>query len=432
MRNTQFPNKRKPPVGARINATQNPLRLTHGTLPAGRVLTITPFLWSGAGKVIVRMLQEFQKAHWDCEIISSGQSRGLADWPEYVRTIRESEIPYYAIDFFDRDSARIWKSIEQLSELLKTRHYDLIHVHSGVPAFAATVCRDRLNFNIPIIATFHSWDPGRPAWMNTADIWALNRCDRIFTVSRSYKKELESWGLAPNRSATICFGVDVPSLKKRRRNKQFRILSVARIEPRKDQETLLHAFSIFHRQFPDTELCIVGPVADGDYAEYLKAKANEFAWNEGVRFLGKVANLNHWYNKSELFVSTSRDEGLGLALLEAMAHGLPAACTTVNGHIEFAKDHENALLFPAGNPELLAASLSELYGNPSLRNRLGKNAYSTVAHSFTWNQAMEKYRRVYHSLIDKSHNIPSSRRVSSPFPLDISESTLIPDSQSWT
>jgi glycosyltransferase involved in cell wall biosynthesis len=382
------------------------------SIAARRILMIAPFLWSGAGKTIVRMLQDLQKSGLECEIISSGKSRGLSDWPEYVRSIKKCGIPHHIIDFFDRNSSCIWQSVERLKNLLETRRYDLIHVHSGVPAFAATICRDFLNLDTPIVATFHSWDPGRPSWMNTADIWALNRCDQVYTVSHSYKKELESWGLSPDRSSTICFGVDLPALKKHAPSKQFRVLSVGRIEPRKDQATLLHAFSILHRQFPNTELCLAGPAGDPEYAEQLRRKAKQYGWNQGVRFLGKVSDPNHWYSISDIFVSTSRDEGLGLSLLEAMAHGLPAVCTEVNGHIEFAKNRKNALLFPTGSHRLLAHSLKELYLNASLRNSLGENAHLTVARSFTWNQAMENYRDVYRFLIAESQNTqrPSKQR----------------------
>jgi len=360
---------------------------------------ITPFLWSGAGKAIVRLLQELHGMGFKCEIVSSGRSRDLEDWPEYVRTIRGSGIPYHAIDFFDRDSNKVWRGIEQLTELLRTRRYDLIHVHAGVPAFAATICRDRLGLDIPVIATFHSWNPERPKWMNIADVWALNRCDRVFTVSHSYQKELESWGLSPARTATICFGVDLQTFRERRNLGTFRILSVGRIEPRKDQETLLRGFSIFHRQFPDTELKIVGPAGDQEYADRLIAKANRFKWSEGTRFLGKVADPGLWYRRSHMFVTTSLDEGLGLSLLEAMSHGLPAACTAVNGHSEYIKDHTNAIVFPAGDPECLAASIREVYLDTSLRRRLALNAHATVAGAFTWDQCMEKYLEAYSSLV---------------------------------
>jgi glycosyltransferase involved in cell wall biosynthesis len=276
----------------------------------GNILMITPFLWSGAGKVIVRLLLELKRRGFQCSIVSSGRSRGFADWPEYVREIRSAGIEYRTIDFFDRDPARLWQSIEQLTDYLERHRMDLVHVHAGAPAFAASVSRDRLRLSFGLLATFHSWNPQRPAWMNAADVWALNRCDRVIAVSRSYQKELESWGLDSSRVETICPGVDLPTVRGREssRRQPFRLLSLGRIEPRKDQETLMRAFFIFHREYPETELCIAGPAGDQDYADRLISKAHRYKWDRGVRFLGKVRTAAAWYGKSNLYKILSRKE----------------------------------------------------------------------------------------------------------------------------
>jgi glycosyltransferase involved in cell wall biosynthesis len=370
----------------------------------GNILMITPFLWSGAGKVIVRLLLELKRYGFECSIISSGRSRGFADWPEYVCEIRRAGIEYRTLDFFDRDPARVWQSIEQLTDFLEQQRINLVHVHAGVPAFAASVSRDRLARPFGLLATFHSWNPQRPAWMNVADVWALNRCDRVIAVSRSYQKELESWGLDSSRVETICPGVDLPTVRgcESSRRQPFRLLSLGRIEPRKDQETLMRAFSIFHREYPETELCIAGPVGDQDYADRLISKARRYKWDRGMRFLGKVRVADAWYGKSNLFVSTSIDEGLGLSLLEAMSHGMPALCTAVNGHIEFAEDGFNARLFQAGDADAAAILMRELYLDAGKRARLGANARATVARSFTWDRVIEHYLEVYRSLLART------------------------------
>lgn len=310
-------------------------------------------------------------------------------------------IEYRTIDFFDRDPARLWQRIEQLTDFLEQHRIDLVHAHAGVPAFAASVSRDRLTRSFGLLATFHSWNPQRPEWMNVADVWALNRCDRVIAVSRSYQSELESWGLDSSRVETICPGVDLPTVRSRESSHRlpFRVLSLGRIEPRKDQETLIRAFSIFHREYPDTELCIAGPAGHPGYADRLISKAHRYDWDRGIRFLGKVRNPDAWYGKSNLFASTSTDEGLGLSLLEAMSHGLPALCTAVNGHIEYAKDGFNARLFQPGDVEAAANLMRELYLDAGQRARLGANARATVTRSFTWDRVIEQYLDVYRSLL---------------------------------
>jgi len=368
---------------------------------------ITPFLWSGAGKAIVRLSLELKRRGFECAIVSSGRSRGLSDWPEYVREIRKGGIEYRKIDLFDRDSARLWESVEQLTEFLQNQRFDLIHVHAGVPAFAASVSRDRLKARFGLLATFHSWNPRRPAWMNVADVWALNRCDRVVTVSRSYQQELESWGVEPARLETVPLGVDLPERRELKSRRRFRVLSVGRIEPRKDQETLIRAFSIFHRAHPESELCIAGPAGDLGYADRLVAMARRHGWDRCVTFLGKVRDTDAWYRKSDLFVSSSTDEGLGLAVLEAMSHGLPALCTAVNGHVQYAEDRVNARTFEPGDVNGAASLMREMYVDADLRARIGANARVTVARDYAWDRVIGRYVGIYGSMID--HRNPSER-----------------------
>ena len=81
---------------------------------------------------------------------------------------------------------------------------------------------------------------------------------------------------------------------------------------------------------------------------------------------------------------------------------MPALCTAVNGHIEFAEDGFNARLFQAGDADAAAKLMRELYLDAGKRARLGANARATVARSFTWDRAIEHYLEVYRSLLVKT------------------------------
>lgn len=368
-----------------------------------RVLTITPFLWSGAGKAIVRLVKELRGRGLECELISSGNSRGMSDWPEYVRELKRAEVPYHTIDFFARDSALMWQGIRQLGILLQETHFDLLHVHAGVPAFAAVAARDLAQKHIPIVATFHSWNPDRPEWMNHADIWALNQCDRVVANSESYLRILLQWGLDATKSQTIHLGVDCPTLVDRQKRREqgrrrFRILSVGRVEPRKDQETLLRAFAPFHKRFPASELWIAGPQGDEAYLRRITRRAAQYHWDKGVSWLGKVADPGKLLSAADLYVTASRDEGLGLALLEAMSYGLPTLSTPVPGHLDFAEDNRNTRFFPLGDHQKLCTALCEIHGNPALRDKLGRFARQTVRRRFSWRKTLASYVEVYRQL----------------------------------
>jgi len=378
-----------------------------------RVLVITPFLWSGAGKAIVRLILDLRTKGYRFEIVSSGRSRGLSDWPEYVRALRSAGIRYHAIDFFDRTPERFWQSAHKLTELIQSKRFHLVHVHAGVPAFAALVARDRLGIGFPIVATFHSWNPDRPAWMNHADIWALNRCDHVITVSSSYQEELEAWGLDKKKSETIHLGIDIPACGCLTiggpANRPFRVLSVGRLEPRKDQETLLRGFALLRKRFPESELYLAGPVGDREYHERLRHRAKQNGWERQVRFLGKVKDLDARYRTADLFVSTSRDEGLGLAVLEAMSYGLPVICTPVAGHRDFVEDGRNARVIPVGDFKRLAKAMSEIHSDPNMRIRLGENARQTIREEFSWTVTVGEYDGVFRTLIKHTKPVLSTQ-----------------------
>lgn len=367
-----------------------------------RILTITPFLWSGAGKAIVNLLGRLQDLGVHNEIISSGKSRGFSDWPSYVDILNKREIPYHQIDFFDRDPACTWNGINRLADFLRSNRFDLVHVHGGVPAFAAIAARDRTKGSFPVLATLHSWNPERPAWMNHADIWALNRCDCVVTVSFSYRRYLGTWGLDDRKARTIYWGIDPASLpasgRERSNGSGFRVLSVGRIEPRKDQETLLKAFHGFHKTCPKSALNIAGPVADRTYFNRLRRRACRYHWDQGVKFHGTVRDLNGMFANSDVFVAASLNEGLGLSLLEAMSHGLPTICTRIDGHTDFAIDGENACIVPSGNARAISESLRALWSDAALRERLGRNACRMVRRTFSWCRTVREYMKIYRSL----------------------------------
>jgi glycosyltransferase involved in cell wall biosynthesis len=366
-----------------------------------RILTLTPFLWSGAGKAIVRLQLELRARGFECDVVSTGSCRGLADWPEYVEELRRAGVGYAVVNLFDRDAAELRRSVGAVGRLIRARRPDLLHAHSGVAAYVAAGARSGLEPSIPLVTTFHSWNPSRPEWMNHADVAALARSDRVVTVSRSYRRTLRQWGLDLGSCETIRLGVDLPARETRPGGaRTFTILTLARIEPRKDLETALRGFAQFRRRVPASELLVAGPVADVGYFERLCARAARFRWTDGVRFLGKVEAPEVWYRRADAYVTASRDEGLGLSLLEAMSWGLPAVATPVAGHRDFVRSGGNALTFAPGDAAGLARALLALHVDPARARRLGAAARRTVERSYSWSSTVERYLALYGRLWD--------------------------------
>jgi glycosyltransferase involved in cell wall biosynthesis len=368
------------------------------------ILILAPFLWSGAGAAITRLAIEFSKRGACCDVVSSGKSRGLKDWKKYILQLKRAGIGYKEIDLFDREMSSVWNSAEEIRKLLNEKSYDLIHVHSGIPAMVASIARDNWGRSIPIIATFHSWNPDRPQWMNWSDIWALNRCDRIVADSESYLEYLIEKGINRYKSQVIHLGIDIPrTIQKKRRNaseKAPKVLSVGRIERRKDQETLIRAFAIFRREIKGAVLDLVGPTGEKEYERNLRRRCKAYGWGKNVRFRGMVDNIEKFYRQADLYISTSRDEGFGLALLESMAYGLPSLSTAIPGHLDFARNGINTWEIPIGDYRTIACKMLELYRNSEARESIGRNAKALADSHFAWNNSIEKYAKLYNEVVD--------------------------------
>jgi glycosyltransferase involved in cell wall biosynthesis len=136
------------------------------------------------------------------------------------------------------------------------------------------------------------------------------------------------------------------------------ILNVARLEPQKDQKTLLLAFSKVIPLIPDLELVILG---EGSLEIDLKSLSNELGISEKVRFLGFCQNPYPFYRNSELFVLSSIYEGFGNVLVEALSFGKPVVSANCMGGPSFIlQDGKYGSLVDVGDSDALAKEIVQV------------------------------------------------------------------------
>jgi glycosyltransferase involved in cell wall biosynthesis len=175
------------------------------------------------------------------------------------------------------------------------------------------------------------------------------------------------------------------------------LLSMGNTKPHKDLPTLLKAFERVSSDWPRLRLLLVGPEASGFVASVLPA--GEVAGR--VRFTGNVDDrvLRALYRGAAVFVLPSRCEGFGLPPLEAMAFGTPVVCSDAASLPEVVGSA--ALLFPAGDAESLASTLSLVLGDASERKRLSLLGPKRAA-QFTWKRTAEGTVAVYREALASS------------------------------
>jgi len=361
-----------------------------------KVLHIIPFLWSGAGKVLTDLCVSQQVLH-DVMIVTSGSSKGMSDWPAYRRRLTQNGISHRRMDFFDRDSAVFWKSVQHLSDLVSEYDPDVVHCHSGVPACAASVVRDSGVGSFRLISQLHSWGTGRPEWMNTMDIAGFRRSDLVIANAASYRRILMDAGLPSSQIVSIPWGVAPEALcavPGESRN-TGRIGFVGRLEPRKGQLELVQAFGLLRRKRPKLRLELVGPAADTSYAREIKNFVRAEHMSDSVWLGGQVPDVFRHERNWELFVSLSRDEGQGMAILEAMALGVPVLAKSCPGVEDYLRDGKNAIALKSDEAKDVAESVGWALDHPRETQKLSEQARKMVENSFPWQRTVLEMETVY-------------------------------------
>lgn len=150
------------------------------------------------------------------------------------------------------------------------------------------------------------------------------------------------------------------------------LLGVGRLETQKGFDWLLEAFDSLAQKHPDWDLIILG---EGPMRTMIEHQAQTMGLEKRIFILGRVGNVSEWYERADLYVMSSRFEGFGNTLAEALAHGLPAVsfdCET--GPRDIIRHEIDGLLVPPGDVASLTAALDRLMSDANLRQRFAERA----------------------------------------------------------
>jgi glycosyltransferase involved in cell wall biosynthesis len=150
------------------------------------------------------------------------------------------------------------------------------------------------------------------------------------------------------------------------------LLAVGRLAYEKGFDRLLLAFAQVHARYPDWRLVVLG---EGPLREDLEQQRDDLGLSQVVALPGAVGNIGEWYQAGDAYVMTSRFEGFGNTLAEALAYGLPAvAVDCETGPREILRPEVDGLLVPQDDSAALVGALERLMADDSLRGRFGQRA----------------------------------------------------------
>lgn len=158
-----------------------------------------------------------------------------------------------------------------------------------------------------------------------------------------------------------------------------RIVNFCRISAQKNLLMLVDAFALFHKDFPDYELDIIGDAVGNGVDGYIKAVNEQIKNNcceNCIHILPSRKDIHEYIKDYAMFVSSSDFEGMSNSMLEAMALGLPVICTDcpAGGARAVIRNGENGILTPVGDANALYLAMKNLAENPEFAEVLGKNA----------------------------------------------------------
>jgi glycosyltransferase involved in cell wall biosynthesis len=313
--------------------------------------------------------------------------------------------------------------------------YDLIHSNFWMSGWVATELRRWLG--IPVVHIFHEMGKIKQRYQESDDHSLQERIavesqvirdvDRIIARYPSEQAELvDDYGADPQKVVVIPAAADLEMFCPVKRDlaraclgiasKEFVIVYVGRMLPRKDIRNVVRGVSLLIRQCaatmrkgPKIRLLLVGgetfnpdPVATPEIGE-LQRLAEELGITQHVQFVGKRPQdeLCYFYGAGDVTVTTPWYEPFGLTPLESMACGRPVIGSAVGGITYTIADGETGFLVPPRDPQALADRLYELLKNPTLRRQMGKKGRRRVERKFTWPQVALHTARLYDTLIVK-------------------------------
>ena len=224
--------------------------------------------------------------------------------------------------------------------------------------------------------------------------------DHILCNSQILKDFLVSrYGLPPDRLTVVPNGVDTdffqPGNNGKSEGSQV-LLSVARLVPDKDHDTLLTAFGRLAQGHPGARLWLVG---NGPRREVLEQKVSDLGLAGRVKFLPATQDIRQLYRQADVFVLSSVAEALPNVVLEAMAAGLPVVATRVGGLPEAVVPEDTGLLVSPRDVTGLTAALGRLLDDPGARRNLGRRGRERVLQQFSFEAMVSRHEEVWARLL---------------------------------
>jgi glycosyltransferase involved in cell wall biosynthesis len=283
--------------------------------------------------------------------------------------------------------------------------YNIVHSHTShahtLAYFASLGCRilrlvtRRVDFSI-----------FRHSFMRLSGIKYRCMADGYVAISHKIKAVLEADGIAADRIFVVHSGIDPHRWTDARGDHLISefdlqpdervVINIAHLAGHKGQQYLVRAIPHVLKAIPDVRFFIIGK---GELMSELKALSNSLGLDRKLVFTGFRQDVGAFYDIADLFVMSSIQEGLGTAVLDALALGKPVVATKAGGIPEIIADGKTGRLVEAADPLALANGIIEMLGRSDRAQQMAANGRRVVQEKFSIESMVDKNLEVYRQLL---------------------------------
>lgn len=300
----------------------------------------------------------------------------------------------------------------RMHSLIRRLGVDIIHGHLfGSAVRAALLSRA---CGIPAIATLHGGNDLPPGErLRALKVAIVNHgLKRIVFVSEPLRRAfLDNVSIRRDLAVVILNGIDAERFSSARGSEfraefgiapsAFVVGAVGNPSPAKGFDVLLDAAAILKAKSTGYRFVVVGDLTFGRGTELFKVRT-ERGLTEDVVITGFRSDMPSAFAAFDVYALTSRSEGFSLALVEAMATGLPVVATRCGGPEQIIDDGITGILVENGSAEAIAGSIERLRANAGERRRLGDAARAVVSERFTLEAQVQAYESLYEQCLSRS------------------------------
>jgi glycosyltransferase involved in cell wall biosynthesis len=303
-------------------------------------------------------------------------------------------------------SAISTEAVKLMREVCRREQSEVLHANNLYFFTTIAACLNLKALRKPLVTTLHVGSISEldriaryPARLYERSIgrWILRKSSHIVAVSQAVKQYAETQGMDPCKVSVVPNAVDTlefrpASPEDNHDDGMVRVGFIGRLISNKGPQYLVEAAPRILRNSSDVQFQLAG---DGPMLQELKHRARQLGVEDSFGFLGTVPSNAEFLRSCDILVRPSLTDGMPLAVLEAMACGIPTVAFNVGGTPEILRDGQTGFLTEPKDIDALVTRISELASNPELRSTMGEQARAFIEKYYNWKHVACQMSEIY-------------------------------------